>query len=110
MRLSLWIALGWVIGWGAWPIPAGAASSSSNTLVQFQIDRGTNSLGSLTVELFDQDKPETVRNFLLYVRSGAYSDSFLHRCVPGFIVQGGGFSVTNPLAPSQFRNFNAVTN
>ncbi|MBU6398847.1 MAG: peptidylprolyl isomerase [Verrucomicrobia bacterium] len=53
-------------------------------------------LGELDVELFDQEKPITVQNFLSYVASGVYSNMFLHRCVPGFIVQGGGFFVTNP--------------
>src|SRR3954469_14805373 len=53
------------------------AQSSGNTIVHFEIQRGTNNLlGTFDVELFDQDKPETVRNFLLYVRSGAYTNSF----------------------------------
>src|SRR5262245_43667828 len=101
MRLRVWFALGGVAcalasGFEVTPASAGNTPGSSNTVVRFQIERGTstssgpgtNSLGSLDVELFDQDKPETVRNFLLYVRSGAYSNSFLHRCVPGFVVQG----------------------
>src|SRR5215218_10352864 len=67
-----------------------------NTIVRFEFVGGTNALGVADVELFDQEKPETVRNFLLYVRSGAYSNSFLHRLVPGFVVQGGGFALTNP--------------
>src|SRR4051794_18357093 len=64
-------------------------SNAPNTIVRFQVVRGTNALGAIDVELFDHDKPQTVCNFLLYARSGAYSNSFLHRCVPGFIVQGG---------------------
>ncbi|PYK97186.1 MAG: hypothetical protein DME19_17140 [Verrucomicrobia bacterium] len=63
----------------------------------------------MDVELFDNDKPETVRNFLLYVRSGAYSNSFLHRCVPGFVVQGGGFSVSDPLSSNPFSAYLEVT-
>lgn len=85
-------------------------SNAPNTVVRFQIQRGTNALGVMDVELFDHDKPETVRNFLLYVRSGAYSNSFLHRCVPGFVVQGGGFSVTNAMGASRFSDALAVTN
>jgi len=79
-------------------------------VVRIEIDRGTNRLGTVDVELFDQDKPETVRNFLLYTRSGAYSNMFLHRCVPGFIVQGGGFAITNPLSSTIFSSSLAVTN
>jgi len=87
-----------------------ADPNDTNTIVRFEIQRGTNSLGRMDVELFDQDKPETVRNFLLYTYSGAYSNTFLHRCVPGFVVQGGGFSVTNPLGTNRFSAFLEVTN
>src|SRR6267378_1855008 len=83
---------------------------ASNTVVRFEIQRGTNALGVIDVELFDNEKPETVRNFLLYIRSGAYSNSFLHRCVPGFAVQGGGFSVADPLETNSFSTYLAVTN
>src|SRR6266545_6694641 len=92
------------------PTRSSASANASNTVVRFQIQRGTNDLGGMDVELFDQDKPETVRNFLLYVRSGAYSNSFLHRCGPGFIVQGGGFSMTNPLGTNRFSTYLTVTN
>jgi cyclophilin family peptidyl-prolyl cis-trans isomerase len=49
--------------------------------------------GDIEVELFDQDKPATVRNFIRYVESGRWQDMFIHRCVPGFVVQGGGYRV-----------------
>lgn len=66
-----------------WPAPAGA-------LAQFRTP-----IGTLDVELYDQDKPITVRNFIRYVQAGAYTNMFLHRWVPGFVIQGGGFFVTN---------------
>lgn len=92
-------------------IPAAFADSNpSNTVVRFQIQRGTNSLGAMDVELFDSDKPQTVANFLLYVRSGAYSNIFLHRCLPGFVVQSGGFAVTNALGSNLFSSYREVTN
>src|SRR5260221_5078462 len=97
---------------GFQPVNAFAAGSTDtnapNTIVRFQFIRGTNALDAMDVELFDHDKPQTVCNFLLYARSGAYSNSFLHRCLPGFIVQGGGFSVTNPLDTASFSNFSTV--
>jgi cyclophilin family peptidyl-prolyl cis-trans isomerase len=91
-------------------VPFGLYASPSNTVVRIEMDRGTNRLGTVDVELFDQDKPETVRNFLLYTRSGAYSNCFLHRCEPGFVIQGGGFAVTNPLSSNNFSTFLEVTN
>jgi cyclophilin family peptidyl-prolyl cis-trans isomerase len=51
--------------------------------------------GDIEVELYDQDKPVTVQNFIRYVQSGAYQNEFAHRLVPGFVIQGGGFTITN---------------
>jgi cyclophilin family peptidyl-prolyl cis-trans isomerase len=65
----------------------GASAASQATIVQFQ-----TVMGDFEVNLYDETTPETVANFLDYVEAGAYSDSFMHRSVPGFIVQGGGFS------------------
>jgi len=48
-------------------------------------------LGTIEINLYDNSTPATVTNFLEYVNSGAFTDSILHRSVPGFIVQGGGF-------------------
>lgn len=86
------------------------ASGESNTVVRFQIQRGTNSLGAMDVELFDSEKPQTVSNFLLYVHSGAYSNVLFHRCLPGFALQGGGFAVTNPIGSELFLNYQTVSN
>lgn len=49
-------------------------------------------LGAVDIHLYDDAAPLTVANFLAYVNSGAYNSSFFHRSVPGFIVQGGGYS------------------
>jgi cyclophilin family peptidyl-prolyl cis-trans isomerase len=65
-------------------------SVRGGTLVQF-----LTPLGRVDVELFDEEKPETVGNFLRYVQSGAYEDGFIHRWEPGFVIQGGGYVVTN---------------
>ena len=62
----------------------------AGTLAQFRTP-----LGDIEVELYDQDKPATVQNFIRYVQSGAYQDEFAHRLLPGFVLQGGGFTVTN---------------
>jgi cyclophilin family peptidyl-prolyl cis-trans isomerase len=50
-------------------------------------------LGDIELELFDEDKPGTVQNFIRYVQSGRYVDSFIHRCNPAFVIQGGGYYV-----------------
>ena len=48
--------------------------------------------GAVEIELFDEEAPETVANFLTYVNDGDYVNSFIHRSVSGFVVQGGGFT------------------
>jgi peptidyl-prolyl cis-trans isomerase A (cyclophilin A) len=48
-------------------------------------------IGNFEINLYDNDTPETVANFLEYVQNGGYTDSFFHRSVPDFIVQSGGF-------------------
>src|ERR1041385_8334799 len=53
--------------------------------------RMRTSLGDIDIELMDTAAPASVANFLSYVTSGAYVNSFIHRSVPGFIIQGGGY-------------------
>ncbi|MCX6929180.1 MAG: peptidylprolyl isomerase [Verrucomicrobia bacterium] len=65
-------------------------SAGSGTLAQFR-----TAFGDIEMELYDQDKPVTVQNFVHYIQTGRYQDEFAHRLVPGFVVQGGGFTVTN---------------
>lgn len=49
-------------------------------------------LGSFVIELDEQKAPITVKNFLNYVNEGYYSETLFHRVIPGFMVQGGGFT------------------
>ena len=50
------------------------------------------SLGDIEVELFDEEAPLTVANFLKYVNDGDYTGTFMHRSVRNFIIQGGAFT------------------
>jgi len=61
----------------------------AGTLVQFR-----TTFGDIEVELYDQDKPVTVQNFLRYVQSGRYTNEFSHRLMPYFVLQGGGYTLT----------------
>src|SRR3984885_4949494 len=54
--------------------------------------RFETSHGGFTVELYDEDAPETVVNFLRYVDDGFFDGTIFHRIVPGFVIQGGGFT------------------
>ena len=48
--------------------------------------------GKIVVELAPQAAPKTVENFLAYVKSGHYDGTVFHRVIPGFMIQGGGFT------------------
>ena len=50
------------------------------------------SLGTITVELDPEKAPLTVENFLQYVKSRHYDGTIFHRVMPGFMIQGGGFT------------------
>ena len=45
--------------------------------------------GAIEVELFDDDAPETVRNFVRLAREGFYDGTIFHRIIPDFMIQGG---------------------
>ena len=51
------------------------------------------SLGNVKIELMQKEAPITVKNFLSYVRTGFYNGTIFHRVIPGFMVQGGGFTL-----------------
>ena len=48
--------------------------------------------GDFTIELYPDKAPVTVENFLEYVDSGFYDGTIFHRVIPGFVIQGGGFT------------------
>ena len=48
--------------------------------------------GVITLELDGKSAPETVANFVDYAKAGFYDGTIFHRVIPGFMIQGGGFS------------------
>src|SRR5687767_10087043 len=49
--------------------------------------------GNITLELYPDEAPQTVANFLRYVDSGFFKNTIFHRVIPGFMIQGGGFDL-----------------
>jgi peptidyl-prolyl cis-trans isomerase B (cyclophilin B) len=45
--------------------------------------------GAIAIELFDDDAPKTVENFLKLARDGFYDGVIFHRIIPDFMIQGG---------------------
>ena len=48
--------------------------------------------GDIALALDSDNAPASVENFLAYVRDGHYDNTLFHRVIPGFMIQGGGFS------------------
>jgi len=49
-------------------------------------------LGNFTIEFFEKEAPISVANFLAYIDDGFFDGTIFHRIVPGFVIQGGGFT------------------
>jgi peptidyl-prolyl cis-trans isomerase A (cyclophilin A) len=72
--------------------------ATTGKVARFQLYNTGLGDGIINVLLFDQTgagAPLTVQNFLSYVNAGSYTNSIIHRSVPNFVVQGGGFTVNN---------------
>ena len=63
--------------------------------------RLTTSKGAIILELDRDRAPATTENFLEYVRSGFFDGTIFHRVIPGFMVQGGGFTADMTQKPTR---------
>lgn len=68
--------------------PAGTSKPSADTPRVVV----STSMGTIEIELNRKKAPVTVDNFLSYVKKGHYKETIFHRVIPGFMVQGGGFT------------------
>ena len=81
-------------------VPAAAAPlqpAPGNPVVAIE-----TSAGSIVVELFKDRAPVSVENFLQYMRDHHYDGTIFHRVVPGYVIQGGGYTpelVERPTRP-----------
>src|ERR1700722_7451482 len=76
--------------------------------------RFETSHGGFTVELYQEDAPLTVENFLRYVDEEFFDGTIFPRIVPGFVIQGGGltadFVQKKPRPPVKNEAANGVRN
>lgn len=70
-------------------VQAQSATAPESPLPEVRV---VTNLGAFELQLRPDVAPETVKNFLEYVRSGFYEGTIFHRVIPGFMVQGGGFT------------------
>jgi cyclophilin family peptidyl-prolyl cis-trans isomerase len=67
--------------------PPGAPPTQPDPVVMLD-----TTAGAITIQLYADKAPDSVQNFLEYVRDGFYSGTIFHRVVPGYVIQGGGYT------------------
>jgi peptidyl-prolyl cis-trans isomerase A (cyclophilin A) len=76
----------------AFLVALGASASAAETAGKAPVVLVETSMGNIKVQLDRQNAPITVQNFLDYVKAGFYKGTIFHRVIPGFMIQGGGFT------------------
>ncbi|PQZ90809.1 MULTISPECIES: peptidylprolyl isomerase [Pseudomonas] len=66
--------------------------------------------GDIVIELDPVKAPISSKNFLAYVDKGFYSNTIFHRVIPGFMVQGGGFTAQMSQKPTDAPIKNEASN
>jgi peptidyl-prolyl cis-trans isomerase B (cyclophilin B) len=89
----------------ATPKKSVSAAPAANPRVALQTTKGR-----IVIELYADKAPKSVKNFLDYVKAGHFNGTIFHRVMPGFMVQGGGFTPdmtekpTRPPVPNEADN------
>lgn len=92
LRFSQTLAIACLLLAGNHSLAADRASDKQATVSQSPKVELTTDLGTITLELFPEKAPETVKNFLRYCNDGFYAGTIFHRVIPGFVVQAGGMT------------------
>ncbi len=99
----------------SFPLHSVAAEQTTDTTASSnpQIVINTNR-GAIELELYPQQAPKTVANFLNYVKQDFYAGTVFHRVIKNFMIQGGGFTQDlqrkDTLAPVENEAFNGLPN
>ena len=80
-------------------------AQAANPQVRFVTNQG-----EWVVELYPEQAPVTVANFLNYVDEGAYSNNLFHRVIDGFMIQGGGYNTKLETLPTMAPIANEASN
>ena len=70
----------------------------------------STTMGDITAELFKDRAPVSVENFLQYATAGFFEGTIFHRVIPGFMIQGGGFTTDLVEKPTRPPILNEATN
>ena len=87
---------------------------AQNPIVTIEMENGS----LIKAELYPQVAPNSVNNFISLIQKGFYDGLIFHRCIPGFMIQGGcpqgtgtggpGYSIKGEFAQNGFANGRAV--
>ena len=77
---------------GSTLISLGSMFWGGNTELESVFTVLETSMGTIELELDSKKAPITVANFVEYVQEGHYDGTIFHRVIPGFMIQGGGFT------------------
>ncbi|MBQ7954079.1 MAG: peptidylprolyl isomerase [Clostridia bacterium] len=87
-----------------------ALGITDNPVATLEMENG----GIITVELYPKVAPNTVCNFIELANSGFYDGIIFHRCIPGFMIQGGcpegtgmggpGYNIKGEFTNNGFKN------
>ncbi len=93
--------------------PSGDGTPGGDVALLSHRDKGVNTrarfstqVGNIDVELFGDQTPANVANFLSYANDGSYDNTVVQRNLPGFIWQTGGYKVS---PTNQFEEISAKT-
>lgn len=76
-----------IAGMVVWSLLCSNQAEAASPRVRLETSEGT-----IVLELDPQAAPETVKNFLSYVKDGFYEGTIFHRVIKGFMIQGGGLT------------------
>lgn len=74
------------------PLQTHAESATQESAQQLPTVKVVTNKGPFILQLRPDVAPKTVENFLTYADSGFYDNTVFHRVIPGFMIQGGGFT------------------
>jgi cyclophilin family peptidyl-prolyl cis-trans isomerase len=92
------------------PAEAATAASATPDKTGPQRVQVVTSQGNFTIELNAERAPLTVASFLKYVDQGQYTRTLIHRAIPNFVIQGGGYDTDYRLKPAATKTFNESGN
>lgn len=108
-RLSIVILLATGLGLGCAGCKQEGASPAADSVKKAHVVFET-SLGKIGIHLYEEKAPISAQNFRQYVEAGFYDGIIFHRVIPGFMIQGGGFTADLQRKPVNAMIQNESTN